>query len=93
MDAAPYILGMGKDSYAEQMITLAKQYNVPVVRNIKLAHKLWDEGNFMNMFPKRPMNGWLRSYAGLPLCNPMRLMNIRKKKIKKEDDHESIREF
>ncbi len=40
IDAAPYILGMGEGPVAKQMIAVAKRYEVPVVRNISLAHKL-----------------------------------------------------
>lgn len=51
-DAAPYILGMGENLIAEQMIRFAKRYNVPIVRNIKLAHKLWDEGELYEFIPE-----------------------------------------
>jgi len=44
MDAAPYILAKAKDVWAERMITLAEKYKVPIVRNISLAHNLWDNG-------------------------------------------------
>lgn len=53
VDAAPYICGMGKDLIAEQMIKLAKEYNIPVVRNIKLAHTLWDEGELYEYVPEK----------------------------------------
>lgn len=52
MDAAPYICGMGKDHMAEQMIKLAKEYNVPVVRNIRLAHRLWEDGELYEYIPE-----------------------------------------
>lgn len=52
IDAAPYILGMGKDLIAERMIALAKEYNVPVVRNIKLAHTLFEEGDLYEYIPE-----------------------------------------
>ena len=38
VDAAPYILAMGKDILAERMIKIAEQYDIPVLRNIPLAH-------------------------------------------------------
>jgi type III secretion protein U len=50
VDAAPYVTIMGKDHRAEQLIKLAQTYNIPVVRNIKLAHRLWgncDEHEFV----------------------------------------------
>lgn len=52
VDAAPYIMGMGKDLLAEQMIKVAKQYNVPVVRNITLAHSLWENGELYEYIPE-----------------------------------------
>lgn len=52
LDAAPYVLGMAKDYMAEQMIKLAKEYNVPVVRNVKLAHKLWEEAELYEYVPE-----------------------------------------
>ena len=44
VDAAPYILAMGRDLIAERIIKIAEENNIPIVRNIKLAHKLWDDG-------------------------------------------------
>lgn len=52
VDAAPYILAMGKDGLAERMIKLAEQYDVPVLRNIPLAHKLWDDGELYEYVPE-----------------------------------------
>ena len=52
VDAAPYILAMGKDGLAERMIKLAEQFDVPVLRNIPLAHKLWDEGELYEYVPE-----------------------------------------
>lgn len=52
VDAAPYILLMGKDYLAEQMIKLAEKYNVPVMRNITLAHRLWDDGDVYEFVPE-----------------------------------------
>lgn len=52
IDAAPYILTMGNDYLAEQIVKLADQYNVPVMRNIPLAHKLWEEGDIYEFVPE-----------------------------------------
>lgn len=52
VDAAPYILGMGKDALAERIIKIAEQYDIPVLRNIPLAHKLWDEGEIYEYVPE-----------------------------------------
>jgi len=51
-DAAPYILAMGKDLLAERIIKMAEKYNIPVVRNIPIAHKLWDEGEMYEYVPE-----------------------------------------
>jgi len=52
IDAAPYILAMGKGILAERIIKFADQYEVPVIRNIKLAHKLWEEGELFEFVPE-----------------------------------------
>lgn len=52
IDAAPYILAMVQDKMAEHVIKLAGQYNVPVMRNIPLAHKLWEEGELYQYVPE-----------------------------------------
>lgn len=52
VDAAPFICGMGKDFLAERMILIAKENNVPIVRNIKLAHKLWEQGELYEYIPE-----------------------------------------
>lgn len=52
IDAAPYILAMGKDLLADRIIKAAEQYNIPVLRNISLAHKLWDEGEIYEYVPE-----------------------------------------
>ena len=52
IDPAPYILGMGDGLIAERMIEAAKKYEIPIVRNIKLAHKLWEEGDLLEFIPE-----------------------------------------
>lgn len=52
VDAAPYIIGMGKDVIAGRMVAIAKAHNIPIVRNIKLAHKLWEEGEIHEFVPE-----------------------------------------
>jgi type III secretion protein U len=52
IDPAPYILTMGQDLLAERIIKLAEQYNVPVLRNIPLAHALWNEGEVDEYVPE-----------------------------------------
>lgn len=52
LDAAPYIIAMGKDNLAELIVRKAKQYGIPVVRNITLAHMLWEEGDIYEYVPE-----------------------------------------
>lgn len=52
IDAAPYILAKAKDGWAERIIKFAEKGNVPVVRNISLAHKLWDSGEVYDYVPE-----------------------------------------
>jgi len=52
IDAAPYILFMGKDKMAEQVIKLAQEYNVPVMRNVGLARDLWERGEIYQYVPE-----------------------------------------
>lgn len=51
-DPAPYIMGMGENLIAEQMMRQAERYGIPIIRNIKLAHKLWDEGEVYEFIPE-----------------------------------------
>ena len=52
MDAAPFILCMGMDERAKTMVKLADQYNIPIMRNIPLARKLWEEGELYQYVPE-----------------------------------------
>ncbi len=68
VDAAPYIVAMGKDLLAERIIKLAEVNNVPVIRNIKLAHILFDNGELYEFVPEStyaPLAEILRWIASL----------------------------
>lgn len=52
MDSAPYILAMGKDILAERIVKIAEKYNIPIVRNIPLAHTLWEQGDVYEYVPE-----------------------------------------
>lgn len=52
LDAAPFVMAKGKDMLAQRMIKLAEEYDIPVVRNIKLAHTLWDHSELYNYVPE-----------------------------------------
>lgn len=52
IDAAPYILVMGEGILAERIVHFANQGQIPIVRNIDLAHKLWLEGEIFEYIPE-----------------------------------------
>lgn len=52
LDAAPFILTMGENELAQRIIKLAEQYNVPIMRNIPLAHELWERGEIYEYVPE-----------------------------------------
>jgi type III secretion protein U len=52
IDAAPYILVMGEGILAERIVQYANKNDVPIVRNIDLAHKLWLEGEIFEYIPE-----------------------------------------
>lgn len=52
IDAAPYILVMGEGILAERIIFYADKYEVPIVRNIELAHNLWRDGEVYEYIPE-----------------------------------------
>jgi type III secretion protein U len=73
IDSAPFILSKAKDGLAERMIKIAEQYNVPVVRNISLARKLWEEGEAYEFVPEstyEPIAEILRWLAALKTDDP-----------------------
>lgn len=52
IDAAPYILAKGDDERASAIIKLAESYDVPVIRNIELAHRLWEDADLYEYIPE-----------------------------------------
>lgn len=52
IDAAPFIIAMGQDLIAQRIIKIAEKSGVPIVRNIKLARKLWEEGDVHEYVPE-----------------------------------------
>ncbi len=52
IDVAPYILTMGEGMLAKEIVKLAKEHDIPIVRNISLAHKLWEEGDVYEYVPE-----------------------------------------
>lgn len=68
IDAAPYILAMGEGILAERMIAMAEKYDIPIIRNIALAHTLWENGDLYEFIPEEtyePVAEILRWIASL----------------------------
>ncbi len=51
-EPAPRIVTMGQDSVAEQIMKVALDYNIPIMRNIELAHSLYFRGTIGNYIPE-----------------------------------------
>lgn len=51
-ERAPKILAMGKGPVAEQIIKLAVDYNVPIMRNVALAQTLFEKGELYQHIPE-----------------------------------------
>ncbi|CDZ80700.1 Yop proteins translocation protein U [Candidatus Rubidus massiliensis] len=52
VDAAPYICAMGKEMIAEQIVKLAEKHEIPIIRNIPLAHNLFENGELNEYVPE-----------------------------------------
>jgi type III secretion protein U len=52
VDAAPYIVAMGNNMLAERIVNLAEKFNIPILRNVPLAHKLWETGELYEYVPE-----------------------------------------
>jgi type III secretion protein U len=47
----PIILATGQGAIAEEMIRVARENNIPIMRNVPLAHSLMDVGEVMTFIP------------------------------------------
>lgn len=53
IDPCPYILAMGQGALAKEIIKIAEKFNVPIVRNLPLAHTLWEEAKMYEYIPEK----------------------------------------
>jgi len=68
LDPCPFIIAMGQGPLAEQIILVAEKHNVPIIRNIPLAHKLWEDAKLFEYIPEdtyEPVAEILRWVASL----------------------------
>ncbi|WP_201456861.1 type III secretion system export apparatus subunit SctU [Chlamydia sp. 17-3921] len=49
---APWIIAMGINLRAKRILAEAEKYNIPIMRNVPLAHQLWDEGKELKFIPE-----------------------------------------
>ncbi len=52
LDPCPFILAMGQGVLAEQIVKIAEKNNIPTVRNIPLAHTLWEKAKLYEYIPE-----------------------------------------
>ncbi len=50
--AAPWIIAMGTEMRAQNIIAAAEKYSIPIMRNVPLAHQLLDEGEVNKFIPE-----------------------------------------
>ncbi len=83
IDAAPYIIAMGENILAERLIKIAEDLKIPVIRNIPLAHKLWDEGDIYEYVPEETYEAiaeilrWIASLSEQDERQPPNVSEIR----------------
>lgn len=49
---APWIIAIGTEKNALAIIIMAEKYNIPIMRNVPLAHKLLEEGEVNKFIPE-----------------------------------------
>jgi len=52
LDPCPFVLAMGKGILAEQIIKIAENKEIPIIRNISLAHTLWEKAKVFEYIPE-----------------------------------------
>jgi len=68
LDPCPFVIAMGQGILAEQIIMIAEKNKVPIIRNIPLAHRLWEDGKLYEYIPEQtyePVAEILRWIAAL----------------------------
>jgi len=50
--AAPWIIAIGTENQAIAMIKMAEKWNIPIMRNVPLAHELLEKGKQNNFIPE-----------------------------------------
>jgi type III secretion protein U len=51
-DAAPYVVAKGRGSEAVDIVKMAEELKIPILRNIPLAHQLWEKSEVFEYIPE-----------------------------------------
>jgi type III secretion YscU/HrpY family protein len=79
LDPCPYILAMGKGMLAKEIIAIAEKFDVPIVRNLPLAHTLWEEAKMYEYIPEKtyePVAEIMRWLAELKHEEQIKALNL-----------------
>ncbi len=79
VDPCPYVLAMGQGMLAKEIITIAEKFDVPIVRNLALAHTLWEEAKLYEYIPEKtyePVAEIMRWLAELKHEEQVRALNL-----------------
>lgn len=66
-EPAPKIVTMGKGLVADQIVKKAEEFNIPIMRNVELAHTLFEKGGIGDYIPEETYQAvsdilkWLKS--------------------------------
>lgn len=52
LDPCPFVLAMGRGSVAAQIVKIAEEHRIPIIRNIPLAHLLWERAKIYEYIPE-----------------------------------------
>lgn len=52
IDPCPFVLAMGQGRLAEEIIKIGDKHKIPVIRNIPLAHTLWEKAKLYEYIPE-----------------------------------------
>jgi len=52
LDPCPFVLAMGKGLLADQIIKIGEDKQIPIIRNIPLAHTLWEKAKVFEYIPE-----------------------------------------
>lgn len=79
VDPCPYVLAMGQGILAKEIIKIAEKFDVPIIRNLSLAHTLWEEAKLYEYIPEKtyePVAEIMRWLAELKHEEQVKALNL-----------------